>query len=529
MDSLPNEIVSRIFFLAATTDKDSQVGAAASDAEPIVESDVSPCHGMGMVSKRWASLLPVVRISAAADSSSRLEDPDNQNESLPVPVLSAPALSAPALFRTLSRAPNVTSLTLGNDAVDFYDDSFLTSLLSACPKLTGFSLGEPRLTAAPPPFTIGLASLDSFFRAAAPCSLLLELPENFGQLKALTHLSIEYENLFGLPDSLGDLSSLTSLCIDGSFDLQIPSSTTSLRQLRRLELRRFDGELPGGCEALANLEEVTLEEFGMRSLPLTWLETLTRLTLCSCNELTSLPFDHIVRNSTLRYLTLEGLESIPPLHPLSRLTSLQRLKVHCSTNVRAVSNNVDFPVGLFSLPSLSYVSVDGAICDCLVTLPADFSSLGALQRLSIHSCSRLHTLPDSFSSLASLVHLAITKCSKLSTLPDGFGSLTRLARLAITHCNSFTHLLASFPCLPSLRVASFSCCKHLHSLPADMGLMPRLEALHLRGCVALMILPDSLNQARALRHVDVCGTGVAEQGGRADWCGEGVYIRALSR
>ncbi|CAI5528813.1 unnamed protein product [Closterium sp. Naga37s-1] len=419
MDNLPDEILSRIFFLAATTDKDSQVGAAASDAEPIVESDVSPCHGMGMVSKRWASLLPVVRISAAADSSSRLEDPDNQNESLPVPALSAPTLSAPALFRTLSRAPNVTSLTLGNGAVDFYDDSFLTSLLSACPKLTGLSLGEPRLTAAPSPFTIGLASLDSFFRAAAPysskfehlpdglchlpalrelhlsCSLLLELPENFGQLKALTHLSIECENLFGLPDSLGDLLSLTSLCIDGSFDLQLPSSITSLRQLRRLELRRFDSELPGGCEALANLEEVTLEEFGMRSLPLTWLETLTRLTLCSCNELTSLPFDHVVRNSTLRYLTLEGLESIPPLHPLSRLTSLQRLKVHCSTDVRAVSNNVDFPVGLFSLPSLSYVSVDGAICSLVLSA---FGHLTNLRSLSLSGC--FPRLPKSVSLLA---------------------------------------------------------------------------------------------------------------------------------
>ncbi|CAI5496004.1 unnamed protein product [Closterium sp. Naga37s-1] len=591
-----------------------------------------------MVSKRWASLLPIVRISAPADSPPRREDYYRHDDS-PLPV---PTLSAPALLRTLSRAPSVTSLTLGDGAVDFYDHDFLTSLLAACPKLTCLSLGEPRFTAAPPPFTISLASLDSFFRAAAPqlqelalllpieapklpdsitslsslrvlrlrsikiqhlpdglchlpalqelqfsCSMLWTVPEDFGQLKALTHLSIvdSMNSARSLPDSLGDLSSLTSLCITFSCG-RLPDSITALQQLRRLELRRYDScDWPDGCEAWTRLEEVSLEKCSVRSFPPAWLKTLKRLTVRSCDNLKSLPIDDVVRDSPLRHLTFEGRLYPLPLHPLSQLTSLQRLKVSVIDLFRRFTTGDEaFPVGLFALPSLAHVSVDRvawveqgnapkgvtiegsfsslpdtlggltslqeaflkspvlaslppSFCllshlhtltitssNCLVTLPADFGSLGALQRLSIHSCSRVHSLPDSFSSLASLVHLAITNCPKLSTLPHGFGSLSRLARLTITYCDSFTHLPASFPCLPSLRVASFSCCPRLQSLPAGMGLLPRLEVLHLRGCASLTNLPQSLRQARALRHVDVTDSGVAEEGGREDWCGTGVYI-----
>ncbi|CAI5475115.1 unnamed protein product [Closterium sp. Yama58-4] len=639
MNSLPDEILSRILFLATTPRNDSQVDAAASDAEPRAESDVSPCHGLGRVSKRWAALLPgVVRITAAADSSSRRKDPDDQDDSL----LPVPTLSAPALLRTLSRAPSVTSLTLGDGAVDFYDHDFLTSVLAACPKLTRLSLGEPRFTAAPPPFTISLASLDSFFRAAAPqlqelalvlppnvtelpdsvsslsslrvlrlrgnelahpsdglcllpalrelhlsCPELWDLPENFGQLKVLTHLSIgECENfpVFRLPDSLGDLASLTSLRIDCSCHLHVPSSIGALQQLRRLELRRFDDELPGACDAWAKLEAVALDECRILSLPPTWLETLTRLTLRSCNHLESFPFDQVVRNPQLRHLTLEGVESIVPLHPLSRLTSLQRLKV--SENIGQLAalewlqlkghvSEKGLPASLARLGALKFLSIEcdnldrlpdtlsclsslqeASLCcpalaslppsfcllshlrtltitgsNCLVTLPADFGSLGALRRLSIHSCSRLHSLPDSFSSLASLVHLTITKCPQLSTLPDGFGSLPRLARLTMTRCDSFTHLPTSFPSLPSLRVTNLSFCKRLHSLPSHMGLLPRLEVLHLQGCVALMSLPDSLRETRALRHVNVFDSGVAEGRSQAE-CKRGVFIesgRSVSR
>ncbi|CAI5528859.1 unnamed protein product [Closterium sp. Naga37s-1] len=419
MNSLPDEILSRILFLAATTDN-SQVDAAASDAGPSVESDVSPCHGLGMVSKRWASLLPVVRINAPADSPPRREEYYRYYESGFIQytdknLLPVPKLSTPALLRTLSRAPSVTSLTLGDGAVDFYDDSFLTSLLAASPKLTCLTLGEPRFTDAPPPFTISFASLNSFFRAAAPqlqelalllpyearkhldsisslsslrvlrlhsntiqqlpdglchlpalqelqfsCSMLWDVPEDFGQLKALTRLSIvdSQNGAHSLPDSLGDLSSLTSLCI--AFPCgRLPSSVTALHQLRRLQLRRYDSDFPDGCEAWTRLEEVSLEKCSVRSFPPAWLKTLKRLTVRSCQNMEALPLDAVVRGSPLRHLTFEGGLHPLPLHPLSQLSSLQRLKVSVQDLFwRFTTGDEDFPMGLLALPSLSHVSVD---------------------------------------------------------------------------------------------------------------------------------------------------------------------------
>ncbi|CAI5471721.1 unnamed protein product [Closterium sp. Yama58-4] len=582
-----------------------------------------------MVSKRWASLLPVVRISAPADSPPRREEYYRYYDSGFIKftdknLLPVPKLSTPALLRTLSRAPSVTFLALGDGAVDFYDDSFLTSLLAACPKLTCLTLGEPRFADAPPPFTISFASLNSFFRAAAPqlqelalllpyearkhldsisslsslrvlrlrsdtiqrlpdglcylpalqelqfsCSMLWDVPEDFGQLKALTRLSIvdSQNGAHSLPDSLGDLSSLTSLCI--AFPCgRLPNSITALQQLRRLQLRRYDSDFPDGCEAWTRLEEVSLEKCSLHLTdvfipsPLSHLARLLSLRKLRITKSAHLPhsepFIPFIPENISDLAALESLElkervsdkeaasyrsmlarmargEEPQPERCNQLEHLPREFGSLGTLTRVVIEgsfsslpdtlggltslqeaSLKFPV-LASLPPsfcllsrLHTLTITGS--DCLVTLPADFGSLGALQHLSIHSCSRLHSLPDSFSSLASLLHLTITKCPKLSTLPDGFGSLPRLARLAVIYCDSFTHLPASFPCLPSLRVASFSCCPRLHALPAYIGLLLALEVLLLRECVALRTLPDSLRQAKALRHVDLSKSGVANVG-----------------
>ncbi|CAI7819184.1 unnamed protein product [Closterium sp. NIES-53] len=554
MNSLPDEILSRILFLATNPRNDSQVDAASSDAEPSVESDVNPCHGLGMVSKRWALLLPgVVRMSAAADSSSRRKDPGDQDDSL----LPVPTLSTPALLRTLSHAPSVTSLTLGDGAVDFYDHAFLSSVLAACPKLTRLSFGEPRFTAAPPPFTIRLASLDSFFRAAAPqlqelalvlppnvtefpdsisslrvlrlranelahlpdglcllpalrelhlnCPELWELPKNFGQLKILTHLSIgECENspVFRLPDSLGDLPSLTSLRIDCSCHLHVPSSIDALQQLRRLELRRFDDELPDVCDAWAKLEEVALDECRMRSLPPTWLETLTRLTLRSCNHLESFPFDQVVWDPQLRHLTLEGVESIVPLHPLSRLTSLQRLKVSGSIHARVVTENAKFPVGFFSLPSLSHMSVDrvawveqgntnakAAAPPAATVLAAAAASAGAALATAAAAAAAAATAAAAAPAQAracsplgpSLQHLELTLGSNStqgSFLSARLWSLGSLMHLSITHLKLNSLALSAFGHLTNLRSLSLSSC--FLRLPDSLSLLaPSLQSLSL--------------------------------------------------
>ncbi|CAI5968363.1 unnamed protein product [Closterium sp. NIES-64] len=569
MNGLPDEILSRILFLAATPHIDSQLDAAASDTVPSVDSDVSPCHGMGMVSKRWASLLPVVRITAAADSPSRREDSADQYDSL----LPASTLSAPALFRALSRAPSVTSLTLGDDALDLYDHHFLTSLLAACPKLTCVSLGEPCFTAAPPPFTIGLAPLDSFFRAAAPqlqelalllppvvtrlpdsisslsslrvlrlrsntlqqlpdglchlralqelhltCPMLQELPENLGQLKALRHLSMRRgcRSSYRPPDSLGDLSLLSSLRINGN-----------LQQLRRLELQHFEGELP---DAWAKLEEVSLDKCSMRSLPPTWLETLTRLTLRSCDHLEPLPIHHIPCDLPLRHLTVEGVWSTVPFHPLSRLTSLQRLKVLGSRSRGNV--NVDFPVGLFALPSLSHVSVDRSL-SLEYNFRSTFSS-GSSGGDGDGSCSSLEckrlALPAFISHLTSLTEVHLTDVF-IPSPPPHLARLLSLRKLCIKESAYFPHTGTFVPDniselvalewlelkgrVPEKRVLSFlermtrmtspeellAQCSQLEHLPQEFGSLGALTKVTIEGVFSS--LPNTLSGLSSLQEASL--------------------------
>ncbi|CAI5509540.1 unnamed protein product [Closterium sp. Naga37s-1] len=569
MNSLPDEILSRILFLAATPHNGSEVDAAASDAEPSVDSDVSPCHGMGMVSKRWASLLPVVRITAAADMASRPEDSDDQDDSL----LPASTLSAPALFRALFRAPSVTSLTLGDGALDFYDHHFLTSLLAACPNLTCVSLGEPCFKAAPPPFTIGLAPLDSFFRAVAPqlqelalllpvdimklpdsisslsslrvlrlranelqrlpeglCHLpalqelrlscrMLELPENLGRLKALRHLAITRggRNLFPLPETLSDLASLTSLRIDGWWNVQLPSGIGALQQLRRLELRHLDGELPDACNAWANLEEVSLDRCSMRSLPPTWLQTLTRLTLRSCDHLESLPIPHVACDSPLRHLTLEGVGSTVPLHPLSRLTSLQRLKVSGSRSRGNV--NADFPVGLFSLPSLSHLHLTDVF---LPSPPPRLTRLLSLRKLRISSAHIPHAetfMPENIGELAALEWLELEgrvwdeefpplmdrvlgmiRREEPQHLPQEFGSCG--APTNVTTEGSSPSLPDTLSSLSSLQEASLST-PVFASLPPSSCLLSRLHTLAITGSDCLVTLPADFGSLGALQRLSI--------------------------
>ncbi|CAI7817232.1 unnamed protein product [Closterium sp. NIES-54] len=314
--------------------------------------------------------------------------------------------------------------------------------------------------------------------------------------------------------------------------------------------------------------------------------------------------------SQLRHVTIESLTSGVSLESLSHLTSLEQLDVKYGTG--------SFPVGLFALPSLTFVKLgyvkwmeggdthwdwdferDGYIYpaaekaaaaiaardvrypplghNCtllpasldrlhnlrslslsgrfkyfppslaflastlesltlyfsrkscrgyydLISLPVNFGTLISLKNLSIEGWDKFHHLPDSFSALASLVHLTVTDCQTFSTLPDGFGSLPRLTQLEISRCDSFTHLPFSFTSLPLLRVACFSLCKQLHSLPPHMGQMLRLEVLQLRECVALKSLPNSPEGAEALRSVDVCGSGLDQEGGEVKVCGRRVHV-----
>ncbi|CAI5506041.1 unnamed protein product [Closterium sp. Naga37s-1] len=494
--------------------------------------------------------------------------------------LSAPAISAPALLRTLALAPSVTALSLEANAVDFYDDEFLSRLLSARPQLARLSIAAPRFTGTPH-FRIGTKAVENFFRLASSrlqelslrecfghttklpasvaslsslrvfrlcskvlrslsgeifrlsalqelylnCPLLQQLPETFGRVTRLEHLSFtDCKDMRRLPDSLGDLSSLTSLHIDGSWHVdRFPPRVGALQQMRRLELRNFTGALPDACEEWAKLEQ---------TLP------------------PNLPFASALHHLTINYLNFEV-----SLGPLSDLVSLERLEVS------SVDREESFPAALFALPSLAYVKAGyvwwveadevvameesrelTALPRELTALPnadrhvalnhpagaaaaagsaddtADQSALGpSLKHFSICMGTagpgrRGGRLSARVCSLLSLTHLSIDCLSSSALLPSNLGHLSNLRSLSLRGTwLCLPHSLSRLaPCLHSLKLHysgdrsgdSFQC-----SLPSFLTDLTSLTHLYLRNMHAPSSPPPSFAPLRARMEQDSCFPG----------------------
>ncbi|CAI5475677.1 unnamed protein product [Closterium sp. Yama58-4] len=361
----------------------------------------------------------------------------------------------------------------------------------------------------------GYSDEDPLHRNLPPCLMLLTSltslhlhnmylplspPLAFARLRALRTLRIEYDITFpshvSFPEDLGQLAELEWLELKYcSISLGLPQSLCDLSSLRRLYLgSKTLKHLPAAISRLSHLQELTIS----------W-----------CYRVNALPpgFGSL---GALQKLSITGASGDYLPDTLVGLSSLEEVSLaHCSHGFR-------LPPSFCLLPRLLSLTITS--CDDLTTLPAGFGSLCSLRRLSVDSCKRIRYLPESFSDLSALTVLNISNCPEFSHLPETFGLLPRLTRLKIVECDSFTHLPGSFSSLATLQVACFSLCKQLHSLPPTLGLLPRLKVLQLRQCVALKCLPESLREARAWRHVDVYGRGVAEEGVEVGVCASKVHV-----
>ncbi|CAI5529611.1 unnamed protein product [Closterium sp. Naga37s-1] len=300
-------------------------------------------------------------------------------------------------------------------------------------------------------------------------------------LLSLTHLHIDgLSSSIILPLDLGSLHNLRSLSLTGGIWLCLPHSLTRLAPcLQSLKLH-YSGHKDADAFR--------------RKLP-SFLTSLTSLT-----------------NLHLRNMYLP---SPPPA--FARLRALRTLRIEYNTTFRS---HVSFPEDLGQLAALEWLELK--CCSTRAGLPQSLCDLGSLRRLYLGSKTLSH-LPTAISRLSRLEELTIHWCHSLTTLPRGFGQLGALRKLTIGGA-SRDYLPDNLSSLSALRVACFSFCKQLHSLPPTLGLLPRLEVLQLRECVALKPLPKSLREARALRHVDVYGSGVAEEGMEVDVCASKVHV-----
>ncbi|KAF2296496.1 hypothetical protein GH714_040461 [Hevea brasiliensis] len=181
------------------------------------------------------------------------------------------------------------------------------------------------------------------------------------------------------------------------------------------------------------------------------LTALKSLTICSCEELSTLP---------------EGL------HNLKSLESLEISECH---NIISLSD-----AGVGSLSNLKILSVEN--CTNLTSLSAGLLNLIALEQLTIVDCPNLASLPNEWKNLSALRSLSILCCPKLDSLPDGLQYVSTLQTLEIRSCHGLKDLPGWVDKLSSLRSLAISDCKNLTSLPDGLKHLSKLQHLSIQDC-----------------------------------------------
>ncbi|CAI5498953.1 unnamed protein product [Closterium sp. Naga37s-1] len=435
-------------------------------------------------------------------------------------------LDAGELLRSLARLPNVTSLSLDNESIDFLNDEFLKALPSACPQLSRLRLDAPRYFGVPyhrislqclrrfllrdprlEELTLNsclrnmrklpsLASLSSL-RVLKIRESFRDLPDEFGALRALEELHLICRELRSLPASVTQLTRLSRLCLTNCFAMEqlpsnlgalsglmsleisasyrlktIPESIGALKELRRLVLRYIKCQLPDVGHEWRKLEELRLEYCDCVRLPPISLESLALLSIRHCCSLRAL-FEDIGEASALR--ELEIVES-----PIECLTDRERWML--------APYGLVLPPTLLALPRLAHVVPENV--SCLPSLTAGGAEADGrrqpiarpspLQSFSLWGCDNLTHLPHTLDALApSLRALTLADLPEFYSLPAEVCRLIALTSLSLLR-------------LP-----------HVESLPSALSALSALRALKITGARKLTVLPESLDQLAALESLEL--------------------------
>jgi Leucine-rich repeat (LRR) protein len=193
------------------------------------------------------------------------------------------------------------------------------------------------------------------------------LPETFGKLSRLEHLTLDSSRLTTLPDSFGDLSALRECTLYSGASLTLPDSVGRLSALRELSIKSWKNiTLPESLGALTALEDLYIESDSILSLP---------ESLGGC--------------ANLKLLMVEGekISAIP--RSLGKLKKLEEL--HLDTF--ALSDLPDVFSGLSALKCLDIFS------GVLTAFPESIGTLKKLESLCLDAY-KVKTLPDSFKNLS---------------------------------------------------------------------------------------------------------------------------------
>ncbi len=258
-----------------------------------------------------------------------------------------------------------------------------------------------------------------------------ELPDWIGNLKNLTSLQVDAiardDTIFKLSDSIGSLEHLESLYLQCETLQILPASIWNLKNLSLLLLQSNNLlELPDSIGNLEALRYLQIECNSLERLPdsIGNLQKLYILVLIS-ERVRVLP-DSIGNLKSLQTLDITGrdLERLPDtIGNIKSLTSL--LLGPCSI--------CTLPNSIGNLESLKQLSIDSRDLDCL---PNTIGKIKSLTSLFLAQCS-IRSLPNSIGNLRCLECLKLWHLD-LETLPHSIGDLKNLKQIDIVGLQSMT-------------------------------------------------------------------------------------------
>ncbi|KAL3694257.1 hypothetical protein R1sor_007908 [Riccia sorocarpa] len=360
-----------------------------------------------------------------------------------------------------------------------------------------------------------------------------ELPDTFGALTKLEHLSINQCKVGSIPSSLRNLTSLRFLKVSEVVGRQvIPDVMRFLRQVQILHLKCWGiVNLEDALREMTALTELHLECEGIKELPDTFgiINNLKKLQLRCPIEWLPASFANLMRLETLKLegrfgivwvgkpsdmkwvekhelnrrfgmvysqwinkdcvVCLRENETVHPIYPSfdhlqGFVTKVKGLQLDCQHGMSAVI--VRNMIGLESLE----IKVKGP-----QAVPDIF---GGLQKLLIFklTCEAMDgSLVESFGGLSSLEELDLV-CKTVERLPDVFGCFSTLKTLRI-ECPSLQappDTIGNFVELTTLSISATL----LRTLSDAFAQPSQLEEFHLTGCDTLTTFPDLVGCSSSL-------------------------------